>query len=94
MTIDALVKKEFRSGDGANRVSKLVNIYNLLERKGVLNVDTLVSFSAQTQDCFPHVYLSPVGLDTVPQSGSESFDAIVCVLVALKVRYDASIFTT
>lgn len=87
MTIGAVVLKEFRSEDGANRVSKLVKIYDLLKRKGVPNVDTLERSSTGTQGRCPYVHLSPVGLDTLPQSGSESFDAIVCVLQALTVRY-------
>jgi len=30
-----------------------------------------------------HVYLSPVGIDTLPVSGLEAFGAVTCVLEAL-----------
>ena len=94
MIIGATVQKEFRSEDSADHVSHLVKIYNLLKWKRVLNVDELVSSSTQTEDSHLHIYLKPVGLHTAPQSGSESFSVIYCVLVALKVCYDASVFTT
>jgi len=80
--------------DTADCVSKLVNIYALLKLKEVPNVDTLERSNTKTEGRSPRVYLSPVGLNRVPQSGPEVFDAIVCVLEALKVRYDASVLTT
>ena len=86
--------KEFRHEDAADRVSKLVDIYDLLKLKNVPNVDTLKLFNKNTERYFPYVHLSPVGVDTTPQCASEAFYVLVCVLEALKVRYDASVFTT
>ena len=95
MTIGSVVKKEFRHTDAADRVYKLVGIYNLLKRKNVPNVDTLVSFNIEPEENqYPYVHLSPVGVDAMPHSGAEAFDAVVCVLEALKVRYGASVFIT
>ncbi|PVF91819.1 hypothetical protein CPB86DRAFT_270995 [Serendipita vermifera] len=85
MSISAVVRKEFRHTDAVERVSKLVKIYDLLKFKGVPNVDTLIS--SDTEHDHPHVYLSPVGIETLPKSGSEAFCAVVCVLEALK-RFD------
>ncbi|PVF99943.1 hypothetical protein CPB86DRAFT_796109 [Serendipita vermifera] len=88
MDIAAVVRKEFMHEDAAERVSKLVEIYDLLKSKGVPNVDTLEGFDARyTKNSYPHVYLSPVGLDKHPESGSEAFDAVFCVLEALKVMH-------
>jgi len=92
MTIGDFVRKEFRGVDATDRVSKLVSIYGLLKLKEVPNVDGLER--SKTEGRFPRVYLSPVGLDRVPQSGPEVFDAVACVLEALEVRYDASVLTT
>jgi len=80
--------------DATDCVSKLVNIYALLKLKEVPNVGTLEHSNTKTEGQSPRVYLSPVGLDRVPQSGPEVFDVIVCVLEALKVHYDASVLTT
>jgi len=85
-----VVKKEFKSSDAVERVNKLVAIYQLLKHKGVPNVDTLDKHNI-THDR-PYVQLSPVGIDTSPNSGLESFDAVCCVLQALKVCYDVSVF--
>jgi len=91
ITIGAVVRKEFRHPDTAHRVTKLVNIYELLKTRQVPNVDTLRSAKffghAGTEEIFPHVHLSPVGWDVIPDSGSESLNAIVCVLQALKARH-------
>jgi hypothetical protein len=84
MTIGAVVKKEFRHPDAAARVRKLVEIYELLKLKQVPNVDTLDR--AEIREEYPYVLLSPVGCDVSPSSGSEAFNAVVCVLQALKVR--------
>jgi hypothetical protein len=90
MWIDSVVEKEFRHVDVVERVTKLVEIYNLLKHKKVPNVDTLDSFDIK--HAHPCVYLSPVGIDEMPDSGLESFNAVACVLAALKVRYDGSVF--
>ncbi|PVF98299.1 hypothetical protein CPB86DRAFT_733261 [Serendipita vermifera] len=71
--------------DAVERVSKLVEIYDLLKSKDVPNVDKLKS--SDIEHDHPHVYLSPVGIDTLPNSGSEAFCAVVCVLEALKVMH-------
>lgn len=78
--------------DAVQHVSKLVEIYGLLKLKNVPNVDTLHSFNTNTKRGHPCVYLSPVGIGTIPDSGSDSFNAIRCVLQALKVRYVGSVF--
>ncbi len=68
----------------------MVVIYDSLKRKKVPNVDTLDSYNVDVDD--PHVFLSPVGAGVLPESGPEAFSAVVCVLEALKVRYDVSLF--
>jgi hypothetical protein len=88
MTIGAVVKKEFKHPDAVARVSKLIDIYKLLKLKQVPNVDALDH--AETAAEHPYVLLSPVGCDASPNSGSEAFNAVVCVLQALKVRYGVS----
>ena len=88
MTIGAVVKKEFRHPDAATHVSKLIEIYNLLKLKQVPNVDIL--YHAEIREKCTYVLLSPVGRDVSPNSGSEAFNAVVCVLQALKVRCDVS----
>ncbi|KAG8834757.1 hypothetical protein FRC17_007263 [Serendipita sp. 399] len=90
MRITDVVRKEFRHDDAITRVSNLVEIYKLLELNKVPNVDTLKSFNINTKNSHPHVYLSPVGIDTIPKSGSDAFDAIVCVLGALKAMHSGS----
>jgi hypothetical protein len=90
MWIDSVVTKEFRHADAVERVNKLVEIYQLLKLKGVPNVDTVDQYN--TTHSSPYVELSPVGIDTTPDSGSGVFDAVRCALQALKVCYDISIF--
>ena len=90
MTIDGVVKKRFMRGDAGQRVSRLEIIYGLLSSKKVPNVDSLVSCDPNGSP--PYVTLSPVGSPGPPDSGAEAFSAVVCVLEALKVRYDASVF--
>jgi hypothetical protein len=85
LNIGAVVRKEFRHPDAVARVSKLIEIYKLLKFKQVPNVDTLEH--AETREHYPYVVLSPVGYDVPPSSGSEAFNAVVCVLEALKVRH-------
>ena len=87
MTIGAVVRKEFIGEEGVRRVSQLVDIYDLLNRKNVANVDTLVGFNLNSS---PHVCLKPVGVAGWPASGSEALSAVVCVLKALKVSHDVS----
>jgi hypothetical protein len=89
MTIGKVVKKEFLGVNAVQRVSDLITIYDLLKLKGVPNVDTLNSSNLNGH---PHVYLSPVGFEVLPVSGSEAFSAVVCVLWALMVCYDVSVF--
>ncbi|PVF95529.1 hypothetical protein CPB86DRAFT_817168, partial [Serendipita vermifera] len=88
MTIANVVKKEFRHKDATSRVSKLVKIYDLLKSKNVPNVDKLEkSYTKYTKKSCPHVILSPVGIDALPESGSEALDSVICVLEALKVMH-------
>ena len=90
MTIDRVVKKRFVHDDAGQRVSRLEKIYKLLSIKKVPNVDHLVSCDSKSSP--PYVNLLPVGSPGPPESGAEAFSAVVCVLEALKVRYDASVF--
>ncbi len=77
--------KEFLAPNAAERVSHLTKIYKILKDKGVPNVDTLDNSEGN------HVFLSPTGWDVWPNSGSEAFEAMVCMLNALKVCYDISV---
>jgi hypothetical protein len=88
ISIGAVVRKEFRHPDAVAHMSKLIKIYGLLKSKHVPNVDSLDR--AETHGDYPHVQLSPVGYETLPKSGSEALNAVVCVLEALKVRYTVS----
>jgi hypothetical protein len=90
MSIGGIVRKHFRHDNAVERVLKLVDIYALLKSKCVPHVDTLQKFSIGTGSRFPYGHLSPVGIERFPESGAESFNAVVCVLEALKVCYDLS----
>ena len=91
ITIGAsVVLKQFKCANAVRRVSELVEIYDLLKEKKVPYVDSLRSFKLESNP--PHVYLEPVGVHRFPASGSEAFSAVVCVLKALKVRYDVFVF--
>jgi hypothetical protein len=91
MSIGAVVRKEFWHPDAVDRVSKLIEIYDLLKAKQVPNVDTLNRAETIVDTGFhPYVELSPVGYDVLPDSGSDALNAVVCVLEALKVRYGVS----
>ena len=90
ITIGNVVTKQFTGTDARQRVSHLEMIYKLLSSKRVPNVDSLVRSDPNGSP--PHVHLSPVGIPGLPNSGSEAFSAVVCVLEALKVRSDASVF--
>jgi hypothetical protein len=83
ITIGAVVMKEFEHPDGVARVLNLVKIYQLLKEKRVPNVDALHEYSTEP----PYVMVTPVAMDQTPQSGFEAFNAVVCVLQALKVCF-------
>ena len=85
-----VVLKEFMGDNGAECVTKLIKIYNILTSKAVTNVDTLVK--ANLQYGYPSVELEPVGVAGLPDSGSQAFSAVVSVLKALQVRYDITGF--
>ena len=85
-----VVFKEFRGANGAQCVTRLITIYGLLTSKRVPHVDTLVEYNLQHG--YPSVQLEPVGVAGLPDSGSQAFCAVVCVLKALQVRYDISGF--
>ena len=76
--------------DAVQRATQLIAIYKLLKLRKVPNVDTLDDFRPKDKPTM--VFLSPVGTPTFPDSGSEAFDAVSCVLQALKVRYHSYIF--
>jgi L-2-hydroxyglutarate oxidase LhgO len=90
MTIGNVVRKEFICGTAEQRVTDLVAIYESLKQKNVPHVDSLDSYDVNVKH--PYVFLSPVGSDVWPDSGSDAFNAVTCVLAALKVRYDVSVF--
>lgn len=90
MTIGAVVRKQFLSQDAIQRVSHLIEIYQILKDKNVPNVDCLDSFNTNTNP--PEVFLSPVGISGGPATGEEIFGAVVCVLRALEVCYGVSVF--
>ena len=90
VTIGAIVMKEFKHDGAVQRVTKLVEIYDLLKMKGVPNVDTLVKYKLDGRH--PWVHLEPVGIHTLPKSGFECFSAVTCVLKALEVRFEVSVF--
>jgi len=89
VTLGKVVMKEFLGGDAVDRVNKLTEIYKLLKDKRVPNVDGLDTAEIGVRR---RVFLSPVGLHVYPSSGEQAFDAVFCVLQALKVRYDVSVF--
>jgi hypothetical protein len=90
VSVGAAVKKRFMQPDAVDRVSKLVEIYDVLKAKQVPNVDTLDQANKAATP--PYVQLSPVGYDVLPNSGSDSFNSVVCVLEALRVRHSVSPF--
>ena len=85
-----VVLKEFMGDNGAECVTKLIKIYEILTSKAVPNVDALVK--ANLQNGYPSVELEPVGVAGLPDSGLQAYCAVVCVLEALQVRYDISGF--
>jgi len=85
MTIGTVVRKQFLSQDAVQRVSHLINIYQVLVDKNVPNVDCLDSANINTDP--PEIFLSPVGTSGGPTTGEETFTAVVCVLRALKVMH-------
>jgi len=54
-----------------------------LEEKQVPNVDVLHDYSLGQP--YPYITVTPVGVDAILGSGFEAFNAIVCILQALKV---------
>ena len=82
--------KEFRGDDGADRINKLVKIYGSLKAKNVPYVSTLDSHGFNHES--PCVVLSPLGRPVLPRSGEEVYNAVACVLQALKVRYEVPVF--
>jgi len=90
MYIHDVVFKVFEGDNGTQRVASLIAIYELLTLKCVPHVDTLVG--SNLQDGCPSVQLKPVGVAGLPDSGSQAFRAVVCVLKALQVHYDISVF--
>lgn len=85
MIIGAVVQKQFMRPrrEVIHCVTHLVDIYNVLAQKQVPNVDTLVEFNVDVNH--PYVVTEPVGIDQFPESGTELFNAAVCVLEALQV---------
>ena len=84
ITIGGAAKKEFMDADSVTHVRKLVDIYKLLEETQVPNVDALYDYSSSGRP-YPYITVTPVGMDAIPLSGSEAFNAVICILQALKV---------
>ncbi|CAG8725312.1 10570_t:CDS:2, partial [Dentiscutata erythropus] len=78
------IKKTFTDRMESNtRVEKLKNVYNLLKKKGVPNVDNLL----QAKNEKGEVYLGPKGMSVRPKNQRELLEAIVCILEALVVMH-------
>jgi hypothetical protein len=80
------VEKKYTRGDRSDRVLHLRNIYQLLQDKCVLNVDSLLQYYINDHVHGSVVYLQPKGIDDTPRSGQEVLEAVLCVLEALVVR--------
>ena len=83
MTIGAVVRKRFKHPDANARITKLISIYDLLSAKNVPNTDSLKAFSQSSPDY--SITTEPRGEHLIPKTGLEAFNAITCVLEALKV---------
>jgi hypothetical protein len=81
----AKVKKEYTSPNRASRIRHLRNIYALLERKKVTNVDRLVMAYDDDPTYGSVAYFAPRGINKPPSTAIEVTQAIVCVLEALLV---------
>ncbi|CAG8779690.1 6492_t:CDS:2, partial [Acaulospora colombiana] len=85
VTIGAVAKKVFRQPDGIEHVVRLNSLYTLLEEKKVPNTDELVD--AILGPKYPYILTKPIGLDRSPRTGAELFQAVSCLLEALKVMH-------
>jgi len=79
----SFVKKTFMKPDSAEHVSFLTGIYWLLRRKKVPYTDFLLTASFEPQNST--ITTSPVGLTQWPDDGYDGYNALHCVLEALKV---------
>lgn len=86
-----IVTKQFMDVNGTERVMKLVKIHKLLQAKNVLHVSKLDSHDFNDDD-HPCVFLSLVGRHVLPSSGEEAYNTVACVLQALQVCCDVSVF--
>ena len=67
-------------------VQRLTQVYELLQSKGVHNVDRLqLSHVEGGTNPTAVAYLGPKGISTLPKSIEQVFDAISCILEALVV---------
>jgi len=81
-----LVKKTFMNTGSAAHVCFLSEIYRLLRRKNVPHTDFLRTTSIDSlSPRYPYITTSPVGLDQWPEDGRDAYNAVHCVLEALKV---------
>ncbi|RHZ82138.1 hypothetical protein Glove_114g70 [Diversispora epigaea] len=77
------IKKTFTDEtESEARVEKLKNVYFLLKKKGVPNVDDLLQAGKGA------VYLGPKGMSVRPNNQKELLEAIACILEALVVMHD------
>lgn len=87
VTLGPVVKKRFKQ-DGKAHVNHLESIYALLKEKKVPNTDELIAASLGPGD--PHILVKPVGLGHIPKTGAELFQAVSCILLALKAMHAGS----
>ena len=91
VAVGKVIMKEFLGVDCIHCIKHLQKIYKLLKSKHVLNVNKLDSIDTSNPACL-FVFLLLVGHDVWLSSGDKCFSAVVCVLQALKVHYDVTVF--
>jgi hypothetical protein len=76
------IKKTFTNPEKLDGcVKKLKNVYSMLEKKKVPNVDKLLHVNNKSGE----VYLGPKGMSVKPNNQKELLEAIVCILETLVV---------
>ena len=79
----SFVKKTFMNPDSVGHVSFLTSIYELLRRKKVPHTDFLLTTSFEPLNST--ITTGPIGLTKWPDDGHDGYNALHCVLEALKV---------
>ncbi|CAI2185039.1 13028_t:CDS:2 [Funneliformis geosporum] len=79
------IKKTFTNPEKSDaRVEKLKNVYDILTKKKVPNVDRLIHADNESGV----VYLGPKGMSVKPKNQKELIEAVFCVLETLVVLHD------